>query len=83
MSDRFGPHEEDFDAGRDYFGARGFVISEETTNRMTMLVTSTRAAIEGALDVEIGDFNIGLKGTSNNCLKIKQLQSSTTFGRTL
>ena len=58
VSDRFGPHDQDYEAVKTYFSGHGFRTGEESANRMTATVHGTRADAERALSVTIGDYAI-------------------------
>ncbi|MFO1313349.1 MAG: protease pro-enzyme activation domain-containing protein [Burkholderiales bacterium] len=58
VAERYGPTQADFDAVASHFAASGFAIVEGSDNRMTLLVSGSRAAVESALHTRIGDFEI-------------------------
>lgn len=58
VSDRFGPHQADYDAVKEYFTQYGFMVDVESANRMTVSVRGTRSNAANALAVEFGDYTI-------------------------
>ncbi len=58
LSDRFGPGVDDYALVRDYFTGHGFVVLEESGNRLTLRVIGTRAQVEAALAVELHDYEL-------------------------
>ncbi len=61
VTERFGPSADDFAAVSAYFSQQGFRIGEGSANRMTLTMYATRAAVERALSVHIGDYRIGAR----------------------
>jgi kumamolisin len=59
VSDRFGPHREDYSAVKTYFAQHGFLIVDESANRMTLSVRGARSNAARALNVQIGDYVTG------------------------
>ena len=62
VSDRFGPSESDYAGVKSYFAGRGFAITADSANRMTLSVEGTRATIESSLGVLIKDYAIDDSG---------------------
>jgi hypothetical protein len=59
VTERYGPTQDDFAAVAAHFAASGFTIVEGSQNRMTLMVSGSRAAVEAALHTRITDFAIG------------------------
>lgn len=59
VSDRFGPSRSDYATVRDWFVGRGFSLTAESANRMTLTVTAPVAAIEHALAVTVRGYRLG------------------------
>lgn len=58
VSDRFGPHNQDYESVKSYFSGYGLRTGEESANRMTVTVHGIRADAERALSVTIGDYAV-------------------------
>lgn len=61
VSDRFGPDANAYDAVAGYFASEGFTIVEGSANRMTLLVSGSRAQAERTLAVTLDDFELDRK----------------------
>ncbi len=59
IAERFGPSQESYDAVLAYLRGRNFSLLQDSVNRMTLTVSATRADVENALAVHIGDFTLG------------------------
>lgn len=59
ISNQFGPSQADYDAVRTYFEQQGFTVAEGSANRMTLMVSGTRATAKSALGVTINDYQLG------------------------
>lgn len=58
VSDQFGPHQADYDAVKAYFAQHGFLVGDESANRMTVTVHGSRSKAASALAVDVGDYAI-------------------------
>jgi Pro-kumamolisin, activation domain/Bacterial Ig-like domain (group 1)/Fibronectin type III domain len=66
IAGRFGPTAEDVSAVRSYFEQQGLAVSETPANRMTLVVTGSKAAVAGALAIRFNDYQIDDKTFSAN-----------------
>ncbi len=58
-ADRFGPSRRRYDLVLGWLRAQGLDLVEESANRLTLTVRGTRAEVERAFDVTIGEYRIG------------------------
>jgi subtilase family serine protease len=61
ISDRFGPSQESYNAVLRYLQGNGLKLVEASANRMTITVHGTRAKVERAFGVQIGEYRIANK----------------------
>ena len=59
IADRFGPSAEGQAVVADYLRSKGLDIVEQSSNRLTMTAHGSRAEIEGAFSVRVGDYRLG------------------------
>ncbi|GIK86053.1 MAG: hypothetical protein BroJett026_15340 [Betaproteobacteria bacterium] len=56
IAERYGPTALDYDVVERHFAEAGFRVIERSSNRMTLVLGATRAAVERTLDVALRDF---------------------------
>jgi len=56
---RFGPSQKSYDATLAYMRANGFKLVEGSANRLTLSMRASRAAIERAFNIRLGEYRIG------------------------
>lgn len=59
IADRFGPSVQSRDLVAGYLRSKGLEIVEQSTNRLTVTARGSRAEIEGAFSVRVGDYRLG------------------------
>ena len=59
VSDRFGPSQRDYASVRAHFEDQGFAVTDESSNRMTIVVEGTRALVEQSLGLSIDEYQLG------------------------
>jgi Pro-kumamolisin, activation domain/Bacterial Ig-like domain (group 1)/Subtilase family len=61
VSNRFGPHADEWGRVHRYFAEQGFDVVEGSDNRMTLTLRGTRGQVEQALAVTLSDYRLGSK----------------------
>lgn len=59
VSDRFGPSQMRYEEIQSFFKGHGFSISEQSDNRITLIIEGTRLQVTNALGVKIRDYSAG------------------------
>jgi len=58
IADRYGPSVDDYAIVRNFFTGSGFSVVEDSANRLTLTVRASRDAVESALAVRIGEYEL-------------------------
>ncbi len=59
IADKFGPSADTYGAALEYLRANGFELLHGSANRLTLTIRGTRANVERAFNIRIGDYRIG------------------------
>jgi kumamolisin len=59
ITERFGPSREAYDAVRAFLVDRGFTVTTDSADRLTLTVAGTRGLASAAFDIAIDDFQLG------------------------
>ena len=59
LMQRFGPSSQAYDEVRQYLGAQGFKVVEDSANHLTLTVRGSRAAAEHAFGVRVREYRLG------------------------